>query len=282
MRLSRPRLKSCRNESASGNALIKTNMKVKQIGENLYVPEDFSKNHYYYADADGKKKYTGVTTVINVLAKPALIGWAARMAAEYIQAVMEKGEPITLDVIAEAKVAHTKKKEAAGEAGTDAHALVEDFVKRCIEINAGAPQDMGLEVDKPIEKFVEWAKENVKTFLFSERQMADIDLFLAGTCDFAYIGKDGKRYMADFKTSSGVYGIDFWLQTAAYRMLAEKNGDEPYDACVVVRMGKDGSFEVLRMFDYETCKNAFLSCLTLYRAQANLKNIAVKDPTTTS
>ncbi len=256
-------------------------MKLTQLAENLYVPEDFGKNHYYYADAEGKKKYTGVTTVINVLAKPALIGWAARMAAEHIQAVMERGEPITADVITEAKNAHQKKKEAAGEAGTDAHTLVEEYIKILLDKNGGRP-DMSIGIPETIEKFEAWARENVDHFIFSEKRMADPELFLAGTADFAYVGKDGNRYMADLKTSSGIYGIDFWLQTAAYRMLAENNGDEPYDACVVVRMGKDGSFEVARMFDYETCKNAFLACLTIYRAQSNLKDIAVKDPTVTS
>lgn len=241
----------------------------------------FNKQKHEYL-IDGKRA-TGVTTIIGVLAKPALINWAAKMAVEHVKAnfkfTLDKGFPSfdvehLENVLAEARTAHTKKKEAAGEHGTDTHALVENYVNACLELE-GKPIDGGLE---EIKDFVRWAVANVDHFLFSERQMYNRDLFIAGTADFAYIGKDGKRYMADLKTSSGIFGIDFWLQTAAYRMLAEADGDAPYDGCVVVRMGKKGpqDFEVVSMFDYETCKNAFLACLTIYRAQAALKGVSVK------
>ena len=59
-------------------------MKLTKLGDELFVPENFSRFHHYYADADGTKEYTGITTVLGVIAKPALISWAAKMAAEYI------------------------------------------------------------------------------------------------------------------------------------------------------------------------------------------------------
>lgn len=247
-----------------------------------------NKKHIYYL---GDKKLTGVTSIIGVLAKPQLIGWAAKMAVEAINmlapsiyltednAVLSKatGKPwlgeyylVTSEILEAAKSAHQKKKEAAGEHGTDTHALVEQYITFLLEHNSGSP-DMSMGLPVEIEKFWKWAKENVDYFLFSERKMFDKELFIAGTADFAYVGKDGKRYMADFKTSSGIYGIDYWLQVAAYRMLAEKSGDVPYDGATVVRLGKDGSFEVQQRFDYETDKEAFLACLTLYRAQATYK-----------
>ena len=122
----------------------------------------------------------------------------------------------------------------------------------------------------PIQKFIDWATVNVDQFLFSERRLSNKDLFIAGTADFAYV-KDGKRYMADFKTSSGVYDISYWLQCAAYRFIAESEGDAKYDGCTIVRLGKDGSFEVMHRYDYETDLSAFMACLTLYRAQSTFK-----------
>lgn len=244
----------------------------------------FNKEKHEYL-IDGKKA-TGVTTIINVLAKPQLIGWAANEACNYIKSGItisqksgEEGMLILnkpLDVlIEEARTAHTRKKEAAGTYGTDAHALVEEFIN---ELIGGAEVYDNVKY-APIEKFIEWQRENVDHFLFSERQMFNKELFIAGTADFAYISKDGKKYMADFKTSSGIYGIDYWLQVAAYRMLAESEGDEPYDGCTVVRLGKDGKFEVQNLYEYETYKEAFLCCLTLYRAQAAIKGLTV--PSTT-
>lgn len=259
-------------------------MQLEQIKPDLYVPTDFGKHHHYYADEKGDKEYTGITSVIGVLAKPALIGWAARMACEYaepkvVELYQEAPEEDVLiaklaDIFQEAKNAHTKKKEAAGTHGTDAHAAVEDWINLCLKTD-GKPNPF-LPHESPIAPFVNWSVENVDHFLFSERRMREPDLFIAGTADFAYVGKDGKRYMADFKTSSGIYGIEYWLQVAAYKMLAEGEGDDPYDGMTVVRLGKDGKFEVQKLFDYETYKAAFLACLTIYRAQKSSKDVVLK------
>lgn len=238
------------------------------------------KTHSYLIDG---KPATGVTTVISVLAKPALIGWAAKTAIEKIAdrlhdlataalADNHEGDEAVAAILEEARTAHTKKKEAAGTHGTDTHALVEEWINRCLKERNGKPGDVLKDgVLETIAPFIGWSVANVDHFLFAERRMYDPELFIAGTADFAYIGKDGKKYMADFKTSSGIYGIDYWLQVAAYRMLAEKEGDAPYDGATVVRMGKDGSFEVQQLNEYVLYKEAFLACLTLYRLQAHNK-----------
>ncbi len=256
-------------------------MNLVRIKDDLYVPEDFAKNHNYYADSEGTKKYTGITTILGVLAKPALIQWAANEAVKYILAadledVGADGTPefsrsALESACEEARTAHTKKKDKAAEHGTDAHALVEKWILMCIELADGKPM-IGSYHDT-IAPFAKWAFENVDHFLFAERRMSDGKLFVAGTADFACVTKDGKKLMGDFKTSSGIYGIDYWLQVAAYRVLAESEGDEPYDGSVIVRLGKKGpaDFEVQYRFDYETDREAFLAALTLYRAQGTYK-----------
>lgn len=232
-----------------------------------------AKKHIYTL---GGVPMTGVTSIIGVLAKPQLISWAARMATEYMEKVIRSGEydlndeTVLLDVLEAAKSAHTKKKEAAAEYGTDTHSAVEIYIGHCIKEHDGKPYK---HIDDTLQKFIDWAMENVDYFLFSERRMYNEELFIAGTADFAYIGKDGKKYMADFKTSSGIYGIDYFLQVAAYRMLAEGEGDEPYDGSTIVRLGKDGSFEVQQRYNNETDKEAFLACLTLYRAKATFTKV---------
>jgi hypothetical protein len=256
----------------------------------------FDKDSHTYAI--NSKRATGITTIIGVLAKPQLIGWASRMCAEYVaekwlpEMVYSK-EEIT-NILAEAKLAHQKKKEEAGTIGTDAHSLVEIYINTCLDENCGKPLTSSTD---SITKFRDWAIENVDHFLFSERQMFNKEMFIAGTADFAAVMKDGKKLIGDFKTSSGVYGIDYFLQCAGYKILAEAEGDEPYDGCVIVRLGKDGSFDVHYRFAEPSTKEkstelwnrlmgflgakqkevinysdidtkAFLACLTLYRAQA--------------
>lgn len=263
-------------------------MQLQKLKENLYVPTDFGKYHHYYADAAGEKEYTGVTSVINVLAKPALIGWAARMACDYIRENVAYAIPgtdggywaIKPSCVEEAKDAHRKKKEAAGTHGTDAHALVEAWINQCLTEHEGKPvNDYAFDGDDPILPFKAWAVENVDHFLYAERRMASTELYVAGTADFGCVLKTGQKLIGDFKTSSGIYGIDYYLQCAGYKILAEGEGDTPYDGCVIVRLGKKGSkdFDVTYNYDCATAEKSFMACLTLYRAQAALKETAIRE-----
>ena len=232
----------------------------------------FNKEKHEYL-IDGERA-TGITTIIGVLAKPALIGWAAKMACEYIREHVAYAIPgtdggywaIKPSDVDEAQKAHTKKKEAAGTHGTDTHSLIEEWIK-------GALEGKVLVDDKflPIAKFIQWVEQDVDHFLFSERQMFNKDMFIAGTADFGAVMKDGKKLIGDFKTSSGVYGIDYFLQCAGYKILAEGEGDTPYDGCVIARLGKDGTFDVTYRYDTKTDEEAFRACLTIYRAQATYK-----------
>jgi hypothetical protein len=240
---------------------------------NHFDPETHS---YFNED----KRMTGITSIIGVLAKPQLIGWASRVCAETVASKWIAGksydQPEIDAIVEEAKGAHQKKKEKAGEHGTDTHAIVEIYVNACLEMGGKPIVFEATQDAEPIKQFIDWAEENVDHFLFSERIMYDNERMIAGTADFAYISKDGKRMMGDFKTSSGIYGIDYWLQVSAYKMLAEGEGGEPYDGMTVVRLGKDGKFEVQSLYEYETYRDAFLACLTLYRAQASIKDLVIK------
>lgn len=233
-----------------------------------------SATHSYYI---GDKRATGITTIIGVLAKPALIGWAAKMATEHAATLIKPGKSYTKDELAaffeEAKGAHNKKKDAAATHGTDAHAMVEEWINLCLSQNGGSPIEVMMEKFESIRPFVVWAIEDVDRFLFSERQMFNEGKYIAGTADFGAVMKDGKKLIGDFKTSSGIFGIDYFLQCAGYKFLAEAEGDEPYDGCVIVRLGKKGpkDFDVTYRYDNVTDAEAFMACLTIYRAQATYK-----------
>lgn len=249
-------------------------MELLKVNDHLYVPVDFESNHAYYADAEGKKAYTGVTTILGVLAKPALIGWSARLAAEYFANEIRYGnhdlkdETVLRDLMDAAKSAHTKKKDEAADFGTSAHALIERWINTMLEKNDGRPIDTPWGYEH-IQPFTGWAIENVERFLFSERRMASEALWIAGTSDFGVVMKDGRKLIGDYKTSSGIYGIDYFLQGAAYKLLAEGEGDSPYDGVVIVRNGKKdpNDFEVSYRNANDVDEKAFLACLTIYRAQ---------------
>jgi hypothetical protein len=76
--------------------------------------------------------------------------------------------------------------------------------------------------------------------------------------------KDGKRRIGDLKTGSGIY-YEAILQCEAYQLLAEEEGDAKYDGSVIVRMGKDGTFQIQERERGEIDENAFFGLLQAYR-----------------
>lgn len=227
--------------------------------------------HTHYIDG---RSCPGVSSVSSCLAKPALIPWAAKEAVNYIKENAAKVDndnlyyEATEEILAAAAKAYARKRDKAASHGTDFHVLVESYVGDCIQAT-GKPGTPPVEEYKAIQPFIDWSIANVEKFLFTERNVYDPALFLAGIADFGFIGKDGRKFIADFKTSSGVYGIDYYLQCAGYRVLAEAMGDEPYDGGYIVRMGKDGSFETLERSGplWEQDRACFLHALALYKAQ---------------
>lgn len=234
--------------------------------------------HQYYFDG---QPMTGVTSVLKVIAKPALIQWAANMADEYIRANVAYAIPgedggywaIKPNIIEEARTAHRRKKEDAGIKGTDVHSNVEGFIQDGIDNNKGFI--FGQSDNEQVKKFINWANANKVKFLSTEKRVYSQTYWLAGTYDFL-CEINGNKYVGDLKTSSGIYGREFFAQTAAYRMMLEEAGETGFKGSVVVRLGKDGSFEEMYSTDYEDDKKLFLACLEVYRTMGNFSPVELK------
>jgi len=218
--------------------------------------------HTYTLDG---KRLTGVTTVLGVIAKPALIGWAANMAVDYI---IEKGTQMEGEVngffisendLGDARKAHTKKKEKAAQAGTDIHAFIEAWIK---------DNETTMPVDsvafKQADQFIDWVNKNKVKFLESEKIMYSEKMWLGGTVD-AVAEIDGKKYVVDFKTQSKIWDKTPFLQTAAYQMMLEEMGEKDFHGSLVLLLPKGGKLEEHYDWDLETNKKGFMAALELYR-----------------
>ena len=241
-------------------------------------------NGFYYRDSDHSyffdgKRMTGVTTILGVLAKPALIGWAARMTGEYIS---EECDWVKEDVadgnngyfkvfnsdIDKATKAYAAIRDTRAEEGTDVHALAEEYIKTCIE-HGGDAHSAGGGDSPAIQAFAGWAQENDIKFLASELKLYSKSMFLAGTADFLF-EKDGKRYVGDIKNKKAIWSREPFFQCAGYSIMAEEMGEKPFDGYCVVRLWEK-DIEVLWSFDVKGDREAFKSCVTLYRSLANFK-----------
>jgi len=253
-------------------------------------PATGKKRHIYKLNG---KRMTGITTVLQTIAKPMLIPWAAKMAVEYIKKDIDKrikkstdikSEPmlvITDDdeieslykTLEEAKNAHRHTKEKAGELGTNVHGIIEGLINSVMESNNGFILEETESKEKQVQHFIDWALKHKVKFLSTEQQLYSKELFVAGTCDFI-CEIDGEKFVGDLKTSGAIYA-EYLYQVGAYRMMLEEMGEKDFSGAIIVRLGKDGKFDedkdVAISYHYEDEKKAFLSALNLYRIGNSFK-----------
>lgn len=247
-----------------------------KVAENLYVPQNFEDDHNYYADEAGKKRYWGITTVLSVVAKPNLIAWASNVNTETIKAKAEivslkEGEltyyKVSPELLEEARVAHAKKKEKAGEDGTNVHSEIEKLIKVSMQVNNGKLEAYMVNDALPtqVKEFVQWAIVNDVKFLASEQRLCSKKLFVAGTADFiAEIG--GRLFIGDIKTNnSGIYPEHFWQATAYAFMAREMGLYSDFKGVVIVNVPKRGGITVKENYDLKGNFQAFKACLTLHK-----------------
>ena len=227
------------------------------------------KHAYFYEG----KKVPSVTTILGIVAKPALINWSANMAADYFKSQIEPGksyDEIQLNTIwKDAKSAHYKKKVETGDIGTFVHNWVENYIK-------------GIEQQEPVndqlrestERFLKWQKDHKVKFLASEQVVYSKKHNYCGTLDFiCTIG--GRLVLGDLKTSSGIYN-EYFLQTAAYRLArSEEYPKEDYKGQAIIRIGRDGDFEFVESDEYQVYIDGFLSAYKLYEVLEHLKNAKI-------
>src|SRR3990167_10852896 len=204
--------------------------------------------HQYFLDG---KLLTGCTSVLSVISKPALIQWSANMAVDYIFSKIPEYSKLHLsekekmkwveNIMREARTANLRKKEDAGQKGTDTHKEIENIIKKVIKENKGFISKILKHKERLVQNFIYWAVKNKVQFLESEKRMYSEKYFVGGTCDFTCI-IDGKKYVGDIKTSSGIYGREPFAQTACYRMMLEEMGEKGFEGSIIVNIKKNGIF----------------------------------------
>lgn len=170
---------------------------------------------------DGPWRYVrSVTTILNEMAKPALINAAAKLAAA-------SGDPH----------AHTKAWGAKAESGTNIHALLENEGRRLMGETVSDPSGISDEQLMAIARWKHWAGMSGLRPIAVELRVADFELGYAGTLDLlAY--HQGALKVIDYKTGGRIWP-ESQLQLAAYRSAFKKRfGMEV--AGLIVAIPQDG------------------------------------------
>lgn len=223
------------------------------------------RHRYVWEEQDREVK--SVTTVLRVINKPALVPWAANAAVDCIVDLIKPGnsydELELADIWDQGRASHHKRKKDAGDLGTLLHKWIEDYIKGN---DPGMPVNTRLQ--KSVNKFLKWVEDHHVKFLLSEQVIFSKTYVYCGTLDFI-CEVDGKMYIGDLKTSTGIYP-EMLIQVAGYRFAREEEyPDEKYCGMLILRIGSDGTFEtavVRAKKTYCTLMSAFIYALGLSNA----------------
>ena len=223
-----------------------------------------NKGHYYQVEGE-QDLFPGVTTALGIIAKPALIPWAANQAAMKIEAYLLEHAVERVLTAAEIKALvnagrkhHIVLKETAAEVGTRAHQAIDDI------INLRTPT-IAEDIKPAVDAFLDWRKTSKIVVAGGDRKIASVLWQYGGSLDC--LGEqDGKFVIVDFKTSSGIWD-EYALQVAAYAQAFRETYDLPYlPEAYVLRLGKTSpEFEVKKVKDVGRSLQGFLSALRLHK-----------------
>jgi hypothetical protein len=161
-----------------------------------------TKAHIRYKTAGGKA-IPGVTTVLGLLSKPALVPWANKLglAGVDVRAYVDDKADI----------------------GTLGHAMVTDKLSGVeTDLSDYDPKQINLAENCALS-FWSWAKEHpIEDVYFVERPLVSEIHSFGGTLDI-YANINGRREIIDLKTGKGIYEEAVY-QVSALKVLLEENG----------------------------------------------------------
>ena len=231
--------------------------------------------HAYTTDG---KFIPGVTSILGCLDKPALVGWAARMAAEYIrEGYLARAESGEIDELSsfmalcdEAKTAHRRFSKGAADIGKTVHSFAEAYM---LSGDVNMPDDPLAQ--NGCEAFLEWFKDNKVEVIDVEKLLFSRENWYAGTCDFyGYINDE--LCVMDLKTSSGLYP-EMGLQLGGYAVCLEEMTGEKVKHGWIIRLDKiTGLPEAYYIPIRPELKKAFLLVKAAYGA-TRLANDLIKE-----
>lgn len=202
-----------------------------------------AKVHTRYYDKDGNI-LPGVTTILGVLNKPALVPWANNLGLQGIKV------GAYVDVLA--------------QIGTIAHDMVLAHVENRKFGADDLPADLVDAAENSFLKYLEWEKNHIVEPILCEAALVSEPYDFGGTIDF-YGKIDGVLTLKDYKTAKAIWPEHLY-QVAAYRKLLETN-DYKVDAVGILQIGRseDEGFSEKVITDSTREWEIFKHCLELYR-----------------
>jgi hypothetical protein len=224
------------------------------------------------------RAYPSVTAVLaGGVPKPFLPTWAAKAAAEYAVAHLDRLRLLPAgQAVREVKAAPWATRDAAAGLGDAVHAAVAAHA-------TGRPRpDLPTEAAGYLAAFERFCAEQQPVWLASEQTVVSRRYGYAGTLD-AIATLDNRVTLLDVKTGRGVYP-EVCLQLAAYAhadFAAQPDGSEqPLPAIVAgaVLHLRPGGYQLLPVPVGQAVLEAFLAALAVFRFTTELAPHVLPDP----
>lgn len=211
-----------------------------------------TKAHIRYRLAD-KTIVPGITTVLNLLAKPALIPWANKLGLQGIDVV--------------------KFVDDKADIGTLAHAMITDKLQGLETDTKDYSENQISLAENSVLSFWEWEKDHhIEETFFCERPLVSEIHRYGGTLDI-YAKVNGKSEIIDLKTGSGIYDEHIW-QVATLKKLLEEN-NYPVDGTRIVNIPRAEteafSERVVSEKENEVGWKIFQNLLNVYNLKKEMK-----------
>jgi len=205
--------------------------------------------HTTYTLADGTV-VPGVTTVIQVLNKPALVTWANKLGLAGIDS--------------------TKFVDEKAAVGDLAHRMIADHLRGAETDTSEYSKQQIDQAENAVLSFLEWAKHKEISPLIVEEPMVSEEYRFGGTLD-CLASINGELTLLDIKTSAAIFP-EMLVQVAAYRQLVIERGHTPHKL-IILRVGRtaDEGFEERLVNHVDKRWEMFLHCLAIYNLQKELK-----------
>lgn len=239
------------------------------------------KGHKYTYDG---VKVDSVTTIVDVIAKPALVPWSAKIAAgrfaKELERVSARNEYITAEDIESMRVAAATSFATDGKEGARLGTLVHRSIEEKIVNGSETPaKAMGY-----VRAFDAWYRKEFEDYevVAIEHRLYNPDFQYAGTADMVLRNRTTQTIkIADWKTSkrtdkcpSGIYAQNL-IQVAAYAEAWNSVTTSRRDLCVetcVVNLADDETYkEIVRdTFDISQEFQVFRQAMAL---RSNVREI---------
>lgn len=174
------------------------------------------KAHTRYVAADGKQ-VPGVTTILGVLAKPALVPWANRMGLQGIDT--------------------SKYVDEAASIGTLAHALIMESLGGVPVRHGDFTADQLARAKHGVVTFTGWLKGKDFTPQLLEQPLVSEIYRYGGTIDILAT-LNGELVLIDLKTSSGIYDEHIYQLGGYWKLLDENQPNNKISGARILRIGR--------------------------------------------